>query len=299
MSQFTDAVKTMLDAWRDWRDRAVIYQWTDAFRAALNTGVEAFEVAYDAEAAELSWELSTAFDTLRREWTALKGLLAARYADEKGNLPAMRIGDQFDIPPPERIYATPTFWAALESVEDEYRKLPDNKYWPNPAEQIVKDAALPSMSRQQIAKMYGFVTGNDDPDTRKAAEVLDDPKAYFAAHPEWKWPGQKRAAVNKVVDEQRFHNERQRWLAKKEAARRELEIFDNDALKQACCQAGVARIVPENIEELLGLPHITSAQICRMKKITPEELESYCNERGIVSPPSAIAFPLNENVILR
>lgn len=250
----TIAIKELIHVWKEWRFDRELHDLTEDFKNAVIRTCELYRRG-DIPA-ELR-KIDKLVEELHREWNFLANTMDS-------------------TPEGQPVYPRPEFWRALEMIDAEAtRTIVQKKSYPRPEGQLLRDAALPGMTEPQLCRMYGFTsdgTGRGKPDHGQLHAALDDPKAYFAAHPEWKWPEQRRDEIRDEEQQQREAELMVQWRRRVKSAE------------------AMAKGAQETIEELLELPNITAKQICRMKRVdgrpmTLQELTEYCEARGLETPP--------------
>lgn len=251
------AAKDLVQVWHDWREDNEVWHITEEFTDALVRCLSLFKTG-DIPS-ELR-ALSEEMGKLLVQWNILAGMLDANEAN--------------------KVVPKRKFWAALEAVERTLEAATIvKKSYPSPAYQLAKDAGLNGMTEAQLCRMYGFTndgTRNGICDHSMLHEALEDPKKYFDAHQEWMWPGQRQQLANEERQREMADEVKRRWERKKNAQ---------------------PRVAQESIEELLQMPGMSGKQICRMKRITQEELEEYCAEHVLPIPsfePTGIGIGVSE-----
>lgn len=96
----------------------------------------------------------------------------------------------------ENPYPTEAFWQARERLEAVRDRMIEPEA-PRKLESIKELAALPNMSHEQIARMYGFVDAKGRPETHKVAQELATPGSVIG--PDWVHP--EEAAKRKRYEE--------------------------------------------------------------------------------------------------
>ena len=148
------------------------------------------------------------------------------------------------------------FWAALEEIAAARHKSeqPTVRHLESIAQldaQKVPDA--------QICRIYGFTTADGHPRMDILQQERAEPGKHTGPGTGWKPPHQRR---------------------QEEKNRRHDEALERVRQNRAAKIRHLQRVAPETIEELVG-QGVSGNQICRMKKIDRDELETYCREHSL------------------
>ena len=175
-----------------------------------------------------------------------------------------------------------TTWVEKYQTTPKAPAMPGNGFWKS-LENVVaaKAAAIAPQERTletiaqldkqnvsdfQICKIYGF-TDSGMPDGRPNLRMLQEERANPGTHTDrargWLPPWERK----RIGDQDRQGEIMARIHAQQESKMRVLTA-----------------VAPEPIEDLLLLDGISGKQICKMKKITRDDLSAYCRDHGLTLP---------------
>jgi len=255
ITYLTNAAKDFISAWQRWRAEGLdLCDLTPPFQKAIKTICLTFTDETQLPIPSLLSAVGVAVEKLMGEFAFHAAKLET--ADEH-----------------ERVFPHAEFWAAVESVEDELRKLPKpSKYFPPPAKELVKMKAS-GIGNATVCKMFGFA------DVSELQTALENPQSYFGEN--WRWPDQRRQAEEAAAEQASFETGREAWLAKKNAA-----MDEERAAAPVAATTAPRKNCPESIAELLRLPNMRPEQVARMRGISMAELQKYLDTHDVPNAPA-------------
>jgi hypothetical protein len=161
------------------------------------------------------------------------------------------------------------FWRALEQIEATRKTLAVPK---RRVLESIADLTTQKVTDAQICRMYGFTdTGmpNGNPELWQLAEERATPGKHTDRAKGWLPPWEKQAQTEEA-------NQR--------------EIVERVKRTRESKMKLLTEVAPEPIEQLVQ-EGVSGKQICKMKKITEDELHAYCEEHGLPAPTWAAESP--------